>query len=326
MEGVRNPLKSDRKSRIGILKMEKHEIKKVERRFLLAILLTGSILVVEVVGSWWTGSLALLSDAAHVFLDILALGFSWLAIRLSTLPADEKYSYGFHRFEVVASMANGLTLGFVSVGILVEAYHRLLEPAPVKGLDLLFIASFGMAVNLIAAFVLKGSHEHDQDAHTPEDLNIRSAMLHVIGDAAASFSVILAALIIWRTGWTPADPIASITISLIIFVSSYRLMRDSFRIMMEGVPSCLRLEEVSAAICSVPGVIQVHDLHVWGVCSVHIILSTHVVIEDQRISHAQIIIDEIKQRLKEIFGIEHTTIQIEMEYCGQGKVVCPTKE
>jgi cobalt-zinc-cadmium efflux system protein len=305
--------------------MKNHEVKTVERRFLIAILLTGSILVVEVAGSWWTGSLALLSDAAHVFLDIFALGMSWLAIRLSTLPADERYSYGFHRFEVVASLANGLTLGFVSLGILVEAYHRLLEPAPVKGLDLLLLASFGLAVNLIVAFVLKGSHQHDQDSHVPEDLNVRSAMLHVLGDAAASFGVIVAALIIWRTGWTAADPIASIVISLIIFASSYRLIRDSSRIMMEGVPSCLRLEDVSAAICSVPGVIQVHDLHVWGVCSAHVILSAHAVIDDLRISQAQMIMDEMKRRLKELFGIEHATIQLEGTSCGQGVVVCPVE-
>ncbi len=306
--------------------MKNHEVKTVERRFLIAILLTASILVVEVAGSWWTGSLALLSDAAHVFLDIFALGLSWLAIRLSTLPADERYSYGFHRFEVVASLANGLTLGFVSLGILVEAYHRLQVPAPVKGLDLLLLASFGLAVNLIVAFVLKGSHQHDQETHAPEDLNVRSAMLHVMGDAVASFGVIVAALLIWRTGWTPADPIASIVISLIIFASSYRLMRDSFRIMMEGVPSCLRLEDVSAAICSVPGVVQVHDLHVWGVCSAHIILSAHAVIDDQKISQAQMIMDEMKRRLMELFGIEHTTIQLEGKNCGQGVVVCPVEK
>jgi len=306
--------------------MKNHEIKTVERRFLIAILLTASILVVEVAGSWWTGSLALLSDAAHVFLDIFALGLSWLAIRLSTLPADERYSYGFHRFEVVASLANGLTLGFVSLGILVEAYHRLLEPAPVKGLGLLILASFGLAVNLIVAFVLKGDHQHDQDSHAPEDLNVRSAMLHVMGDAAASFGVIVAALIIWKTGWTQADPIASIIISLIILASSYRLMRDSIRIMMEGVPSCLRLEDVSSAICSVPGVVQVHDLHVWGVCSAHIILSAHAVIDDQRVSQTQMIMDEMKKRLKELFGIEHTTIQLEGTSCGQGVVVCPVEK
>jgi cobalt-zinc-cadmium efflux system protein len=219
-----------------------------------------------------------------------------------------------------------LTLGFVSLGILVEAYHRILEPAPVKGLDLLLLATFGLAMNLIVAYVLKGGHHHGHDSHGPEDLNVKSAMLHVLGDAAASFGVIVAGLIIWRTGWTLADPIASILISLIIFISSYRLIRDSFRIMMEGVPSCLRLEDVSKAICSVPGVVQVHDLHIWGVCSTHIILSVHVVIDDQMISQAQMIRDSMKQRLKELFGIEHTTIQLEGKSCGQGVAVCPLKK
>lgn len=305
--------------------MRRHEIKEVERRFFIAILLSGSILVVEVAGSWWTGSLALLSDAAHVFLDISALGLSWLAIRLSTRPADERYSYGFHRFEVAASLANGLTLGLVSLGILAEAYSRLLEPAPVKGLDLLVLASFGMAANLVAAFVLKGGHSH-AGAHVPEDLNLRSAMLHLMGDAAASFGVIVAALIIWRTGWTLADPIASIFLSLLIFVSSFRLVRDSFRIMMEGVPRYLRLEDVSEAICGVPGVVQVHDLHVWGVCSASIILSAHVVVDDQSISQAERIIDEIKGKLEQLFGIEHVTIQLEVRSCGQGMVVSPVEE
>jgi cobalt-zinc-cadmium efflux system protein len=148
----------------------------------------------------------------------------------------------------------------------------------------------------------------------------------VLGDAAASLGVIVAALIIWRTGWTAADPIASIVISLLIFASSYRLLRASFRIMMEGVPSCLRLEDVSRAICSVPGVVQVHDLHVWGVCSTHIILSVHVVIDDQRITQAQMIMDEMKRRLKELFDIEHTTIQVEGKSCGQGEEVCPVEK
>lgn len=301
--------------------MKNHEIKTVERRFLFAILLTLVILIVELVGSWWTDSLALLSDAAHVFLDIFAIGLSWLAIRLSTMPANERYSYGFHRFEVIASLANGLTLGFVSLGILVEAYHRLSEPAAVKGLDLLLLAIFGLAINLIVAYILGGGHlhRHDHQSHS-EDLNIRSARLHVLGDAAASLGVIVAGIVIWQTGWTQADPIASIIISLIIFISSYRLIRDSLRIMMEGVPACINLEEVSRAIGSVPGVLQVHDLHVWGVCSAHTILSAHVVIKDQMLSSGERILEGIRENLHELFEIENITIQLECESCGQGSV------
>ncbi|UEC41380.1 MAG: hypothetical protein METHSR3v1_2070001 [Methanothrix sp.] len=133
----------------------------------------------------------------------------------------------------------------------------------------------------------------------------------------------MAGIIIWQTGWTQADPIASIIISLIIFASSYRLIRDSFRIMMEGVPACINLEDVSRAIGSVPGVLQVHDLHVWGVCSAHVILSAHAVIEDQMISQGEAIMEEIKGILHDLFGIEHTTIQLEHESCGQGSEALP---
>lgn len=256
--------------------------------------------------------MALLSDAAHVFLDLFALGLSWFAIRISALPASERYSYGFHRFEVVAALANGLTLGFVAVVILIEAYRRLIEPEPVKGLDLLLIATFGLLVNIFVAFVLS------RDGHM-DDLNLRSAILHVLGDAAASLGVIAAALVIWRTGWYPADPIISVFISVMIFAGSYRLLKDSFRLIMEGVPECIRTDEVVRLISAAPGVVQVHDLHIWGVCSSNIVLSAHVVVSPE--SDHQRTLDEIRQRLSSSFGIEHATIQLENEYCGQGRVV-----
>ncbi|ABK14122.1 MAG: cation transporter [Methanothrix sp.] len=289
-----------------------HEVRVIERRFSLAMILTISILIAELLGSWWTGSLALLSDAAHVFLDLFALGLSWFAIRISALPASERYSYGFHRFEVIAALANGLTLGFVALVILIEAYRRLLQPEPVKGLDLLLIATFGLIVNLIVAFVLS------RDGHM-DDLNLRSAILHVLGDAAASLGVIAAALVIWRTGWYPADPIISLLISVMIFAGSYRLIKDSFRLIMEGVPECIRTDEVVDQISTASGVIQVHDLHIWGVCSSNILLSAHVVVSPE--SDHQRTLSEIRDKLSSIFGIEHATIQLENEYCGQGRVV-----
>lgn len=292
--------------------MRAHEVRVIERRFALAMILTISILIAELVGSWWTGSLALLSDAAHVFLDLFALGLSWFAIRISALPASERYSYGFHRFEVVAALANGLTLGFVSLVILIEAYRRFLEPEPVKGMDLLLIASFGLIVNLFVAFVLsRGGHG--------EDLNLRSAILHVLGDAATSLGVIAAGLVIWRTGWYHADSIISVFISVLIFAGSYRLLKDSFRLIMEGVPECIRTDEVVNQISTAPGVIQVHDLHIWGVCSSNIVLSAHVVVSPE--SDRQRTLSEILHRLRSVFGIEHATIQLEEEYCGQGRIV-----
>ncbi len=276
----------------------------------------------EMVGSILTGSLALLSDAAHVFLDIFSLGISYLAIRISSLPADDRHSYGFHRFEVVAALANGITLALVSIGIFIEAYRRIYAPEPVKSVELLGFAVMGLAINLIVAFVLIG-REHDN--HGIEDLNVKSAFLHVVGDAISSVGVIAAAIIIWRTGWNLADPIASVFIGLIIIAGSSRVIRDSLHIIMEGVPKSIKIADVVLAMESVSGVVDIHDLHVWNICPGHTVLSAHVVLADQSLNQAQEVMDELKLRLEKDFGISHTTIQFECKSCSQGVVVRHTK-
>ena len=301
--------------------MPQHQNQTIEKRFLISLILTALILVAEVIGGLWTGSLALLSDAAHVFLDILALGLSYGALRLSALPADDRHTYGFHRFEVIAALANGVTLAGVAIGIFIEAYHRLQAPEPVKSVELLVIATVGLIVNLIVAFVL-GGHDHERDEHEAEDLNVKSAFLHVLGDAVSSVGVIVAALIIWRTGWTLADPLMSVLIGLIIIASSWRVTKASLHILVEGVPEGFHLADVAQTMGSAPGVTDVHDLHVWSLCSGHTALSAHVVVADQSLGQAQVVMDEIKRRLRSDFGVEHTTIQFECAGCGQGRVVC----
>jgi len=301
--------------------MPQHQNQTIEKRFLISLILTALILVAEVIGGLWTGSLALLSDAAHVFLDILALGLSYGALRLSALPADDRHTYGFHRFEVIAALANGVTLAGVAIGIFIEAYHRLQAPEPVKSVELLVIATVGLIVNLIVAFVL-GGHDHERDEHEAEDLNVKSAFLHVLGDAVSSVGVIVAALIIWRTGWTLADPLMSVLIGLIIVASSWRVTKASLHILVEGVPEGFHLADVAQTMGSAPGVTDVHDLHVWSLCSGHTALSAHVVVADQSLGQAQVVMDEIKRRLRSGFGVEHTTIQFECAGCGQGRVVC----
>ena len=301
--------------------MPQHQNQTIEKRFLISLILTALILVAEVIGGLWTGSLALLSDAAHVFLDILALGLSYGALRLSALPADDRHTYGFHRFEVIAALANGVTLAGVAIGIFIEAYHRLQAPEPVKSVELLVIATVGLIVNLIVAFVL-GGHDHERDEHEAEDLNVKSAFLHVLGDAVSSVGVIVAALIIWRTGWTLADPLMSVLIGLIIVASSWRVTKASLHILVEGVPEGFHLADVAQTMGSAPGVTDVHDLHVWSLCSGHTALSAHVVVADQSLGQAQALMDEIKRRLRSGFGVEHTTIQFECAGCGQGRVVC----
>ena len=298
-----------------------HQTKTIERRFLIALLLTALALIMEVAGSKITGSLALLSDAAHVFLDIFALGISYIALRVSALPPDDRHSYGFHRFEVLAALANGIILAIISIGIFVEAYHRIYSPEPVKSGELLIFAAIGLVINLIVAFILIGG-EHGK--HEAEDVNVRSAFLHVMGDAISSIGVIAAAIIISRTGWTLADPIVSIFIGFIIIAGSFSVIRDSIHIIMEGVPKSIKAVDISNTMKSVPGVMDIHDLHIWNICPGHTVLSAHIVLADQSLNEAQKVMDMLKELLERDFGISHTTIQFECKHCGQKVVVCPT--
>ena len=285
-----------------------------ERRFVLSLVLTGLILVAEVIGGLWTGSLALLSDAAHVFLDAFALGMSYVALRLAALPADDRHTYGYHRLQVLAALGNGATLLLVAVEILRESWDRFRHPTPVLAGPMLVVAVVGLVVNLVVAFVLR---EHDH-----HDLNVRSAFLHVLGDALASIGVIGAGIIIALTGWTLIDPVVSVLIGVIILAGSGRVLRESMHILIEGMPEGLTATEVAEAMGQVAGVEEVHDLHVWTVSPGYVALSAHVVLTDQSLSQSQSVMDGLKQALAGRFGIEHTTIQFECTNCGQGAVTC----
>ncbi len=190
---------------------------------------------------------------------------------------------------------------------------------------MLVIAAIGLICNLIVIFVL-GGHGHHREAHDHEhereDLNVRSAFLHVVGDAVSSVGVILAAGIIWTTGWQWVDPLVSVLIGVLILISSWRVLRGSLHILVEGVPEGLSLAKISQSMAEAPGVQDVHDLHVWNLCSGHIALSAHVVVSDQSLGQAQTLLDDLISHLKAGFGIEHTTIQFECASCGHGRMVC----
>lgn len=302
--------------------MKAHPNNGVEKRFLISITLTALILVAEIIGGLWTGSLALLSDAAHVFMDIFALGLSFLALRLSALPADDRHTYGYHRLEVLAALANGLTLGVIAIGIFGEAIQRWQNPEPIKSGEMLIIAVIGLVVNLIVAFVLGGhDHDHDEAAHGREDVNVKSAFLHVVGDAVSSVGVIAAAVLIGLTGALWIDPLMSMLIGAIILFSSGRVLKSSLHILVEGVPEGLSVTKLGQAMAGVLGVTEVHDLHVWSLCSGHVALSAHVVVSDQLLRDTNPVMSELKQRLQSDFGIEHTTIQFECAACGQGSAL-----
>jgi len=308
--------------------MQAHENNNTGNRFLLSIGVTFAILIAEVIGGYWTGSLALLSDAAHVFMDVFALILSYLALRLSALPADDRHTYGYHRLEVIAALINGVTLGAISIEIFTESWARWFNPQPIKSVEMLVIAVIGLVANLIVVFVLGGhGHEHkegEEEHEEAEDLNVRSAFLHVIGDAVSSVGVILAAGVIWFTGWQWVDPLMSVFIGIIIVISSWRVLKSSLHILVEGVPEHLSVEKIGQSMAEVSGVQDVHDLHVWSICSGHIALSAHIITDDQKLTDGNGIVAELKARLKK-FGIEHTTIQLECESCGQGANLSPQR-
>lgn len=306
--------------------MQAHENTNTGNRFLISIGVTFAILIAEVIGGYWTGSLALLSDAAHVFMDVFALVLSYLALRLSALPADDRHTYGYHRLEVVAALINGVTLGAIAIEIFTKSWARWQNPQPIKSTEMMVIAVIGLVANLIVVFVLGGhAHEHEEgeeEHDEAEDLNVRSAFLHVVGDAVSSVGVIIAAGLIWFTGWTWVDPLMSVLIGIIIVLSSWRVLKSSLHILVEGVPENLSVEKIGQSMAEVQGVKNVHDLHVWSICSGHIALSAHVISTDQPLAESSDIIAELKQRLSK-FGIEHTTIQLECAACGQGKSIAP---
>jgi cobalt-zinc-cadmium efflux system protein len=280
------------------------------RNFIIAIILTSVICVVEIAGGFWTGSLALLSDAAHVFMDIFALGLSYFAIRASLMPPDDRHTYGYHRMQVLAALANGALLLLISFEILQAAISRFRQPQPIIAGPMLAIAVTGLVVNLGVAFVLR-EHNHN-------DLNVRSAFFHVLGDALASIGVIGGGIAILLTHQPWIDPMVSILISLLILFTSGRLLRETVHILAEGSPEGMTASGVAEMMKAVNGVSDIHDLHIWTVSPGYLALSAHVILDDQTLSQSNRIMEELKQILSSRFKIDHTTIQFECADCGQG--------
>jgi cobalt-zinc-cadmium efflux system protein len=272
-------------------------------RLAWALALTAGYFVAEVVGGLVTNSLALLSDAGHMFSDIAALGLTICAFQIARRPATSKRTYGYHRLEILAALINGLILWLVVGVIFTEAYRRLMDPPEVRSIGMLVIAAGGLVVNLLAGRILYTCDRHN--------LNVRGALLHVAGDALGSIGAMLAALIMLFTRWYFADPVISIVIGVLILYTSWELVRDSVDILMQSVPRGLDAAEVQLTMEGVAGVIKVHDLHVWSVTSGVFTLTAHAVVHPN--GSAQSILDEIEERLKSRFAIEHTTIQLETE-------------
>ncbi len=284
------------------------------RRFIVSILITCLTLVAEAIGGILTGSLALLSDAAHVFLDIFALGLSYFALRLASRPPSPKHTFGFRRMKVIAAFVNGATLFAVAFEILREATSRIIHPLAVDAGPMLLIAAVGLLANLVVALVLR-RHDH-------EDLNTRAAFLHVLGDALSSVGVIAAAILILATGWSWVDPAASILIAGVILVGARRVLKEAVHILNEGSPKGAAVNEVASAIAGIKGVVEVHDVHVWTIEPGYPVMSAHVLLYDQALGATRAMMESIREVMMRRFGITHTTIQFECANCGQGPVAC----
>lgn len=285
----------------------------ISRGFRLAIGLTAVTLFAEVAGGLWTNSLALLSDAAHVFMDLFALVLSLVAIRLAQRPASDKRTYGWHRAEVFASLINGSSLLFIGGGILYEAWGRFLHPEAVKSREMFIIAIVGLVMNLLAARALHG--------HSHADLNVRSAFLHVLGDAVASIGVIVGGLIMMTTGWFVLDAVISAAIALIIGFGSLRILFEAGHILLEGVPRHIRLEDVVERMRRVEGVHDIHYLHVWSICSHISALSAHVDLDPDSHQRQGEVIAELEELLENDFHITQTTLQAVCSRCVNGPIL-----
>jgi len=279
------------------------DLERNRRDLTITLAITATYCIVEFVGGLLTNSLALLSDAGHMFADIGALGLSLFAIRLSRMPPTASKTFGYHRVEILAALVNALVLWAIVGLIAVEAFERLHRPPVVNSTGMIAVAVVGLGINLISLLVLRRSQA--------ESLNVRAAFMHVLGDAFGSAGVIVAGLAIWVADWHIADPLVSVGIGVLIVYSSWEIIRDAVDILMQSTPRGMRLEDLEQCLLSIAGVHQVHDLHVWTLTSGRYQLSVHLVVGDG--CDVRTVIDAAQSQLRERFGIGHTTVQVDPE-------------
>lgn len=277
--------------------------------------LAGTVLfvLIQIFAGLTSGSLALLSDAGHNLTDALALGLALFGVYLRHKPADDSRTYGYHRGGVLAAFVNALALVMLSMYVFYEAWHRFRRPQPVEELTMMAVASLGIILNGAIMFGLRGHGD---------DVNIRAAWIHMLGDALGSVAIIVGALVIRSTGWYVVDPILSVIIGALIVWSAWDVVQESLNILLEGTPRGIALREVVDAMRNVPGVIDVHDVHVWSLGSGEHALSCHAMIEDLRPSESECTLRALNCVLGDRFHIHHTTIQFENERCGVSESGC----
>ena len=271
----------------------------------VSLLIIGSYMLIELIGGVWTNSLALLSDAGHMFSDALALGLSLIAFHLSERPVNHHRTYGYHRFEVIAAALNGLALIIIAILIIYEAIGRLIHPPEIATMGMLIISIIGLVINIIVALYM----HHSSDAE--HNINMQSAYLHVLGDLFGSIGAIIAAVLMIIFGWSWADPVSSIMVAILIGFSAWGILKTTLQVLMEGTPSVLELETLHQIMLSVEGIQSVHDLHVWTITSNMHALSCHIVVDGKlSVAEAEQLVKTLEHKLHQ-YQIYHVTIQIE---------------
>lgn len=278
-----------------------------ERRVFWALLITGGFMLAEVAGSIISSSLTLLADAGHMLTDTAALGLSWYAFRVSRRPSTPKHSYGQHRFQVLAALVNGAALGAISIWIAIEAARRLMEPVPVLGGPMLIVAVLGLLANLAAFSILHGGDRNN--------LNIRGALLHVLGDLLGSAAAIVAAIVILVSGWMPIDPILSVLVALLILRSAWSLIVESWHVLMEGAPDGVDVSQLRQDLTeTVPGVLDIHHVHLWSLTPERALITLHARIAEG--VDYDLTLSRLQAALAERYQLTHATIQLERAGCG----------
>lgn len=284
------------------------------RRLALSIIVTFAFVIGEGITGWVSHSLALMSDAGHNFADALALILSWYGSRSALRPSSSERTFGYHRVGILTALVNSLSLVLIAILIFWEAISRLRAPEPVESAPMIVVALIAIGVNVTISVWLKGDARHD--------LNVRSAYVHMVGDAISAAGVVVAGIVVATTGSYIADTLVSVFIGVLILWSSWGILKESISVLLEGIPAGITMTKVEQSIGNVHGVLAVHDLHVWAVGSGVICCSCHIMVAEQSIRSGEQVLRAVNEELRHHFGISHTTIQVEVEGCAQDDMYC----
>lgn len=291
-----------------------HTASLTNRRLALSIIVTFAFVIGEGITGLVSHSLALMSDAGHNFADALALMLSWYGFRSALRPSSSKRTFGYHRVGILTALVNSLSLVLIAILIFWEAISRLRAPEPVESALMIVVALIAIGVNVTISVWLKGEARHD--------LNVRSAYVHMVGDAISAAGVVVAGIVVATTGSYIADTLVSVFIGVLILWSSWGILKESISVLLEGIPAGITMTKVEQSIGNVHGVLAVHDLHVWAVGSGIICCSCHIMVAEQSIRSGEQVLRAVNEELRHHFGISHTTIQVEVEGCAQDDMYC----